>query len=97
MQHQLTLVENKIGRDVLLRSEYSKSRARHRKRFSHQRSYFPSQGGTAHRRADQRLGEFDPQQMVAIGMGYANDFRAEVARALGDRSRRSQGSAGNLE
>jgi len=42
----------------------------------------------------ERLAEFHSEEVVAVSMGDINDFRLEIAGALGDRSRRGQWGAG---
>ena len=53
--------------------DYGESR---RKNFSHGRSNFPF---AATRTAQQGMGEFQPEKVVTLAMGDANNLRAQVA------------------
>ena len=68
-----------------------------RKKVSHRRSNFPSRSGTAHCSTQQRLGEFDADQVVTLTMSYPNNFGAQISGALRNRSGRGQRRARDFE
>ena len=67
------------------------------KKLSHRRSNFPSALGSLHVGAQQRMLEFQPKQMIAFAVYYANDLCPNVFCALGHGRSGGQRSAGDLE
>lgn len=50
-----------------------------------------------HGRAQERLREFESQQMVTIRVGYVHNFGFQISRTLRDRGRGGQGCTGDFE
>ncbi len=67
------------------------------KRFSHRRSEFPSKWLCRSVGVEQRAGEFQAHQVVALAMLHAQDPGSEVSRNSGQGSQRGQRGARNLQ
>lgn len=67
------------------------------KMFSHCRSNFPWAGATRGRLGDQGMRELEPDQVIAIGVGYAQSSGAQITGGLGQRTGNRQRGAGDLQ
>ena len=67
------------------------------KKLSHRRSNFPSALGALRGNIKQRMLEFEPQQVIALAMGHANDLGPDILGALWNRGGRRQRGAGDFQ